>query len=129
MNYHLDTRNLFAWIYNIPLTGKTLGRSLVGLLHRINLLRPREKTANQLDLMSYMEHQQYLDFRECADHAIAALHFAETLEIEHLWIDAFAHCVGMHHRLHDSVEFEVGYTVSWSYRVSSDSINHSQSAH
>jgi hypothetical protein len=111
MNHHLDTRNLFAWIYNIPLTGKALGRSLVGLLKRLNLLRPREETTNQMDVMSYMEHQDYLDFRECADHALAALHFAEAFEIEHLWIDAFAHCVGMHHKLHDSLEFEVSCAV------------------
>lgn len=126
MNHHLDTRNLFAWIYNVPLTGKTLGGSLVGLSHRINLLRPRDETANQLDLTSYMEHQHYLDFRECADHALAVLHFAETFEIEHLWIDAFAHCVGMHDRLPDSLEFMVNCTVSWAV-VYSDSVNCSQS--
>jgi hypothetical protein len=107
MIYHLNTRNLFAWVYNIPLTGKALGQSLVGLLQRINILLPREETANQVSVMSYMEHQYYLDFRECADHALAALHFAEVFEIEHLWIDAFAHCVGMYHKLRDSLEFEV----------------------
>jgi hypothetical protein len=112
MNHHLDTRNLLAWIYNVPLTGKTLGGSLVGLSRRINLLRPREETANQLDLMSYMEHQYYLDFRECADHALAVLHFAETFRIKHLWIDAFAHCVGMHDRLPDSLEFAVSFVPS-----------------
>jgi hypothetical protein len=112
MNHHLDTRNLFAWIYDVPLTGKALGGSLVGLSHRINLLRPREETANQRDLMSYMEHQHYLDFRECVDHALAVLHFAETFKIEHLWIDAFAHCVGMHERFHDSMEAAVSCTVS-----------------
>jgi hypothetical protein len=107
MNHHLDTRNLFAWIYNIPLTGKALGKSLVGLLQRISLLRPREEATNQIDVMSYMEYQRYLDFGECADHALAALHFAEIFEIEHVWIDAFAHCVGMHQKLQDSVELEV----------------------
>ena len=73
----------------------------------MNSLRSTDDATNQLDVMSYMEYQRYLDLRECADHALAALHFAETFEIEHLWIDAFAHCVGMHHKLHDSLEFEV----------------------
>jgi hypothetical protein len=116
MLHHLSTRNLFAWVYNIPLTGKALGPSLVGLLERINVLLPREKTANQISVMSYMEDQCYLDFRECADHALAALHFAEIFEIEHLWIDAFAHCVGMHHRLRDSLEFDVSCAHSFLMR-------------
>src|SRR5256885_3968332 len=98
MKHYLDTRNVFASIYNIPLTGKTLGGSLVGLLQRMNLLRPAEGPTNRINLMSYMEYQGYLDFRECDDHALAALHVAEAFEIEQLWIDAFAHCVGMHHK-------------------------------
>jgi hypothetical protein len=127
MNHHLDTRNLFAWIYNISLTGKALGRSLVGLLQRINLLRPREEATNQIDVMSYMEYQGYLDFRECADHALAVLHFAETFEIEHVWIDAFAHSVGMHQKLHDSLELEVACTII-SSAISSNKSTFSQSA-
>ena len=77
----------------------------------MNFLRSMEEATNQIDLMSYMEYQRYLDFRECADHALATLHFAEAFEIEHLWIDAFTHCVGMHHKLHDSLEFEVSCAV------------------
>ena len=114
MNHHIHTRNLFAWTYNIPLIGKTLGASLVGLLQRMNSLRSTEEAINQRDLMSFVEYQRYLDFRECADHALAALYFAEIFEIEHLWIDAFAHCVGMHHKLHDSLEFEVSCIVFFS---------------
>ena len=73
----------------------------------MNFLRPTAEATSQIDLVSYMEYQRYLDFRECADHALAALHLTETFEIEHLCIGAFAHCVGMHYKLHDSLDFEV----------------------
>lgn len=104
---HLNTRNLFAWVYDIPLTGRNLGKAIVGLLQQINLLRPGDEENNQREVIAYLESQGYLDFRECADHALATLHFAESFEIEYLWIDAFAHCVGLHHAMHDSLEFEV----------------------
>lgn len=109
--HHSNTRNLFAWLYDIPLTGRKLGRAQVGLLQRINSLLPDQEQHNQREVISYLETQGYLDFRECADHALAALHFAESFEVEHLWIDAFAHCVGLHSSLHDSLEFEVSHPI------------------
>jgi len=70
--------------------------------------RPDYSSQNTLEVVSYAENQRYLDFRECVDHALAALYLAEELEIEDLWVDAFAHCVGLSHRgLRSSVEYVV----------------------
>lgn len=63
-----------------------------------------------MEVIVYAESQKYLDFRECVDHALAILHFAEHLQLDSLWIDAFAHCVGLSHRgLRESIEYEVGH--------------------
>src|SRR5271163_432308 len=107
INYHLATRNLFAWIYDLPMTGRTLGKAIVSVLLRIAMYRFGSDAKNQLDMISYLESQKYLDFRECVDHALSTLHFAEIFEVESLWIDAFAHCVGLNHTLHESMEFSV----------------------
>ncbi|EXJ88364.1 hypothetical protein A1O1_05294 [Capronia coronata CBS 617.96] len=107
-DHHLTTRNFFAWLYNRPLAGRALGKSLMGLKARIDVYRPDHGSQNTLEVVSYAEHQRYLDFRECADHALAAMYLAEMLQIEDLWVDAFAHCVGMSHRgLRSSIEYEV----------------------
>ena len=96
-----------AWLYNLPLVGKTLGSSIVGLLSRLDEYRPLGGVKNQADLIAYLELQGYLDFRECSDHALATLYVAESCRIEKLWIDAFSHCVGLNHSLHASREFDV----------------------
>lgn len=104
--HHTNTRNIFAFIYSLPLTGKTLGQSLVDLKRRLDIYRP--ETDNKDDLVAYADSQRYLDFRECVDHALATLHLAETLKLEDLYIDAFTHCVGLCHRgVKDSLEYEV----------------------
>ncbi|KIW19984.1 hypothetical protein PV08_00559 [Exophiala spinifera] len=105
-DHHITTRNFFAWLYNRPLAGRTLGKALVELKRRIDVYRPDDSSQNKLEVVSYAESQRYLDFRECVDHALAALHLAENLEIEDLWVDAFSHCVGMSHRgLRSSIEY------------------------
>lgn len=77
------------------------------------MYRPGDSTQNTLEVVSYAENQRYLDFRECVDHALAALFLAETLHIEDLWVDSFAHCVGMSHRgLRSSIEYPVGFDLS-----------------
>jgi len=107
-DFHITTRNFFAWLYNRPLAGRGLGRSLVALTERINAYRPDDSLQNKLEVITYAESQKYLDFRECIDHALAALHLAEKLEIEDLWVDAFAHCVGLGHRgLRANLEYAV----------------------
>ena len=95
INSHLETRNFFAWLYNIPLAGRALGRSLIGLKRRLDEYRPDRIEQNLTDVLAYIERQRYSDFRECVDHALAVLQFAETYELENLWIDAFTHTVGM----------------------------------
>ncbi|RMD39423.1 hypothetical protein DV735_g5699, partial [Chaetothyriales sp. CBS 134920] len=108
-DHHITTRNLFAWVYNLPLVGRSLGWSLRQLKMRMDKYRPSSKHHNLEAVLAFAETQRYLDFRECIDHALAALGFAESFEIKDLWIDAFTHCVGLAHRgLRESLEYEVG---------------------
>ena len=107
-DHHLTTRNFFAWIYGIPLVGQALGKSLTALKRRIDHYRPCADDQNKAEVIAFAESQKYLDFRECVDHALAALQVAEAFRIEDLWIDAFVHCVGLFHRgLRESIEYEV----------------------
>lgn len=62
---------------------------------------------NQQDIVDYLDEQAYSDFRECPDHALGVLYFAEELRLQDLWIDAFVHCVGMSDRLFSSPGLEV----------------------
>jgi hypothetical protein len=104
--YHIATRNLFAWIFGKPLVGSHLGGALVGLLNSLSELRPQGGN-NAQDIMDYMAEQGYADMRSQPDHALAILFFAEHFRFKDLWIDAFAHCVGMHDKLHLCPGFEV----------------------
>ena len=110
--HHITTRNFFAWLYNRPLAGRTLGSAITALKERLDIYRPGDNSQNTIEVLSYAEHQRYLDFRECVDHALAALFVSEKLQVEDLWVDAFAHCVGMSHRgLRSSVEYAVSTLV------------------
>lgn len=112
-DHHITTRNFFAWLYGLPLTGRALGKALVDLKLRMDTYRPGMDEQNATEVMEFSESQKYLDFRECVDHALAALRLAEVLRVEDLWVDAFAHCVGMSHRgLHESIEYQVRYAHS-----------------
>ena len=107
-DHHITTRNFFAWLYDRPLAGRALGKSLVDLKLRLDTYRPNDQERNQVDLISYAESQKYLDFRECIDHSLAALRLAEVLRLDDLWLDAFAHCVGLNYRgLSGSPEYQV----------------------
>ena len=66
-----------------------------------------DKAENQDDLLAYIDGQEYSDFRECPDHALAVLQFAEKFELRELWTDAFVHCAGMNNDLASSAEFNV----------------------
>lgn len=107
--YHLTTRNFFAWIYERPLVGDRLGGALIALLERMNNFRSKDEE-NQNDILAYIDGQEYCDFRECPDHALAVLQFAEKFELRELWTDAFVHCAGMNNDLASSAEFEVSIT-------------------
>lgn len=104
--YHLTTRNLFACMLGKPIVGVQLNQALMDLLERMNELNPSVNDNLRL-VLAYMDHVGYLGFRECPDHALAALNFAERFELEGLWIDAFVHCAGMNDRLTETAEFEV----------------------
>lgn len=62
---------------------------------------------NVEDIMEYMDEEGYADMRSNPDHALAILHFAENFHFDDMYTDAYSHCVGMHHKLQDSSEFEV----------------------
>ena len=79
--------------------------------------RPETK-GNQDELISYIDGQEYSDFRECPDHALAVLQFAEKFEIRDLWIDAFVHCAGMNNDLGSSAEFDVSHYFRLSFHLS-----------
>ena len=104
--YHLTTRNFFAWMFEKPLVGAHLGEALISLFERMNEYRPNEEE-NHDDILAYVDSQEYSDFRDCPDHALAVLHFAEKFELRELWTDAFVHCAGMNDELAASAEFEV----------------------
>ena len=105
-SYHLTTRNFFAWALGKPLVGDGLGTCLIALLERMDEYRPGQEE-NLEDLILYIDSQEYSDFRECPDHALAVLRFAERFEIQDLWTDAFVHCAGMYNDLASSGEYEV----------------------
>lgn len=106
-DHHITTRNFFAWLYDLPLAGRTLGSSLTAVKERIDQYRDGcGSFLNKKEIIAYAESQKYLDFRECVDHALAALLLAEHLQQEDMWIDAFAHAVGMSHReINSSLEY------------------------
>ena len=104
--YHLVSRNIFAWMSLKPVVGTHLGQALIALLERLNNYRSNEEV-NTRDILAYMSKMRYLDFRECPDHALAVLQFAEHFQMANLWADAFAHCTGMNENLQKSTEFEV----------------------
>lgn len=108
LDYLITTRNFFAYLYDRPLVGRTLGQALTRLKERIDFYRGDSMTQNTLEVVAFAGSQEYLDFRDCVDHALAALYFAEKVQIQDLWIDSFAHCVGMAHGgLRSSLEYMV----------------------
>ena len=106
MNFHLTTRNFFAWMFEKPLVGSRLGESMINLRRRMDHWRP-DPEENMDDFLQYIDEQGYTDFRDCPDHALAVLQWAESVKNAELWTDAFVHCVGMNEQLVSSNEFSV----------------------
>jgi len=104
--WHITTRNLFAWMMDMPLVGASLSTALIDLLERMLMLRPAT-TNNVDDCLAYVERMGYMDFAHSPDYALALLRFAEHFQLRELWIDAFSHCVGMNDSLCLSPEFDV----------------------
>jgi hypothetical protein len=105
--WHITTRNFFAFVLGKPLVGYHMGQTFVDLQQRLHLFRPNLSTNHQ-DFLQYAEDQGYRDFVECTDYALASLFYAEHYKLREVWIDAFAHCVGMS----DSVGLSPEYGVS-----------------
>ncbi|KAF2966653.1 hypothetical protein GQX73_g6904 [Xylaria multiplex] len=97
-NYHLATRNLFAFIFRRSMVGDCLGSALITLYNSLRQFRTPDAD-NLQDLMSYMDEEGYLDLNNQPTHALAMLHLAETFQFRRLYIDAFAHCCGMSERV------------------------------
>ncbi|KAH7406090.1 hypothetical protein DE146DRAFT_433449 [Phaeosphaeria sp. MPI-PUGE-AT-0046c] len=91
--FHITTRNFFAFVLGQPLVGRHMGQTFVALLERMNLFRLQ--TNNHEDFLAYAENQGYRDLVECTDYALASLYYAERYKLRDEWIDAFTHCVGM----------------------------------
>ncbi|KAF2691886.1 hypothetical protein K458DRAFT_353989 [Lentithecium fluviatile CBS 122367] len=102
--WHLTTRNFFAYIFGKPLVGGHLGQALVDLQERMHLFRSGQIN-NSRDFLNYIESQGYRDFVDFPDYALAMLYYAEHYKLRDIWIDAFAHCVGMNESLAQSSEF------------------------
>ncbi|KAF2109321.1 hypothetical protein BDV96DRAFT_245255 [Lophiotrema nucula] len=104
--WHVTTRNFFAFIFNKPLVGRHLGQALVDLQERMHLFRSGQ-IDNHTDFLRYADDQGYRDFVDSPDYALAMLYYAEHYQLRDIWIDAFAHCVGQNEELSLSPEFEV----------------------
>ncbi|KAI9166529.1 hypothetical protein HJFPF1_02636 [Paramyrothecium foliicola] len=103
--YHLATRNFFAWVCGQPLVGDHLGRAFVSLLHSMQEFRATG-VDNLGDLMAYAGHQGYRNLVCQPDYAMAVLHFAGASKLKDAYIQAFCHCVGMSDMLYDSSEYQ-----------------------
>lgn len=84
---------------------------MIDLQERMHLFRSGW-VGNQQDFLDYADAQGYRNFAECADYALAILYYSEYYKLRDVWIDAFAHCVGMNDRLVLSPEFEVSLLCS-----------------
>jgi hypothetical protein len=88
------------------MVGGSIGQSFVALQERLHLWRP-DNSRNQKDVTDYMDTMGYLEFAHCPDYALGVLQFTEYYRLKDMWIDAYAHCVGMMGMLNISTEFEV----------------------
>ncbi|PNS21453.1 hypothetical protein CAC42_1232 [Sphaceloma murrayae] len=103
LQWHMTTRNVFAWMMDKPLVGYSLGRSLIDLLER--LLTIRSATADSVDdVIAYADRMGYTDMTSQPDYALAMLCFAEHYRLRDLWTNAFVHCAGMNDILYQSSE-------------------------
>ena len=109
--YHMATRNFFAFASSKPLVGEKLSISLVELLERIRAWQPQ--TAALANFMLYCEKQSYLSLTNNVDHALACLVLAEQAHLKVLWIDAFSHTVGMHDQVAASPECASLSSATW----------------
>jgi hypothetical protein len=62
---------------------------------------------NVEDMMSYLDEEGYLNMANQPIHGLAMLHLGEQFQIRDLYINAFAHCVGMGDCLYMLPEYQV----------------------
>ncbi|KAG8627211.1 hypothetical protein KVT40_004694 [Elsinoe batatas] len=105
LNYHITTRNIFAWMMNKPLVGYSLGQAMIDLLERLLTIRPATLDSVK-DCLTYADRMGYTDMNSHPDYALAMLSFAEHFRIRDLWINAFVHCAGMNDILYLSSELD-----------------------
>lgn len=105
-DWHLATRNFFAFVLGKPLVGHHMGQTYVDLFERMEIFRSGP-VDNHHDFLEYAEAQGYRDLVECTDYALASLYYAERYKLKDVWIDAFTHCVGMNDSLAHSPEYVV----------------------
>ncbi len=94
---------MFAYAVGKPVVGEKLSLALIALWKRLQAWLPGR--ALRCEFQAYLREQGYLAFGENAEHALACLKFAEEAGFREIWVDAFAHCAGMHARLDLSPEF------------------------
>ncbi|TLD19696.1 hypothetical protein PspLS_09602 [Pyricularia sp. CBS 133598] len=102
--FYLAVRNFFAFLLRKSLVAMHLGNAVIQLLHSMNEYR-EPGVDNMGDLVNFLEEEGYLFLAGQSSHALAMLHFGESLRIRHIYTDAFAHCVGMADQLHKSTEY------------------------
>jgi hypothetical protein len=105
-DWHISTRNFFAYVLGKPLVGRHMGQAFVNLFERMELFHSGHINNHQ-EFLTYAENQGYRDLVECTDYALASLYYAEKYKLRNVWIDAFTHCVGMG----DDIELSPEYTV------------------
>lgn len=109
MHWHITTRNFFAWLFGKPLVGEDLGLTIERLLERLRKYRG-DAIDNVQGVLDYAQKIGYLSFVDRPDHALAMLSFAESHHIQTLYVDAFAHCVGMKDKLATCSGYKVWFT-------------------
>ncbi|USW57859.1 hypothetical protein Slin15195_G111780 [Septoria linicola] len=103
-SFHLNTRNLFAYLLDVPLVGRSLGEALAQLWNRINQWHPGASAES--DFRVYCKEQGYLSYVENPQYSLATLYFVEQTRTADMWTEAFVHCVGMgHDRLEDYEDY------------------------
>jgi hypothetical protein len=108
-DWHITTRNFFAYVLGCPLVGRQMGQTFVDLLERMIQFRS-PNVDNHHDFLEYAENQGYRDLVECTDYSLASLYYAERYKLRNVWIDAFTHCVGMGDSIALSPEYAVRKT-------------------
>ncbi|KXJ94276.1 hypothetical protein Micbo1qcDRAFT_193484 [Microdochium bolleyi] len=105
-NYHLATRNFFAFLFRRSVVGANLGGALINLFHSMQDFRDADED-NMEDITSYMDEEGYLECQNQPAHALAMLRFADTFRNRSIYIDALAHCAGMSETLYLTPEYQL----------------------